>query len=98
MTWTETAPEGHVTEYAVTLGIFDDHDVAPTVVFGVVLPYDGCDLNALVQELCTELLKAARKEYGTKIHRHAAFWQGSQRTVPREQSLAVTQGAPPEEA
>lgn len=92
-TWQEDAPDGFVTEYAITLGIYDDNDIVPTVVFGVVLPYDGCDLIALVQEMCTSLLQAARKEYGSKIHRHAAFWSGSQRQVAREESLAVTQGA-----
>lgn len=94
--WVETAPPGYVTEFAVTLGIYDDNDVVPTVVFGVVLPFPGCDLNALVSEMCTSLLLAARKEYGSKIHRHAAFWSGSERQVPVEHSLAVTQGAPPE--
>jgi len=94
--WTETAPDGFVTEYAITLGIYDDNDVIPTVVFGVVLPYPGCDLVALVSTMCNDLLLAARKEYGSKIHRHAAFWSGSERQVPVEQSLAVTQGAQPE--
>ncbi len=78
-----------VTEYAITLGIFDDNDVLPTVVFGVVLPYPDCDLWELCTELCRELLIAARKEYGSKIPKHAAFWSGSTREVPRSESIAA---------
>jgi hypothetical protein len=93
--WVETAPPGYVTEFAVTLGIFDDDDVAPTVVFGVIYPYPDCDLNALMLEMAVELLKAARKEYGRKIPKHAAFWQGSTREVPddpQEDALPAVAG------
>jgi hypothetical protein len=70
------------TEYMIQLGIFDDQDVLPTVVFGVIYPYENCDLIALASEMVAELLKAARKEYGRAIPKHAAFWQGSTQEVP----------------
>lgn len=89
--YVEQAPTGFVTEYAITLGIFDDGDLVPTVVFGVVLPYPNCNLWFLVTEMCVELLKAARKEYGSKIPRHAAYWSGSTREVLHEDSLAALQ-------
>ena len=69
--------------YSITLGIFDDYDVQPAVVFGnVYVNPDNTqqETDALVLTMCQELLIAARKEYGRKFPRSAAFWAGATHT------------------
>lgn len=72
------------TEIMVTLGVFDDDDVLPTVVFGIIYPNEQQDTLDLLEEMVGELILAARKEYGRVFPTHAAFWSAQSREVEVE--------------
>lgn len=70
------------TEVMVTLGVFDDGDVLPTIVFGIIYPTTQLDISALMEEMVGELILAARKEYGRTFPTSACFWNAQTREVP----------------
>lgn len=72
------------TEIMVTLGVFDDGDKIPTVVFGVIYPNEAQDTLVLLEEMVGELIEAAREEYGSRFPASACFWSAQTREVPSE--------------
>lgn len=69
------------TEIMVTLGVFDDHDVLPTIVFGIIYPNAEQDTMLLLEEMVGELILAAREEYGSTFPTDACFWSAQSREV-----------------
>jgi hypothetical protein len=67
------------TEIMVTLGVFDDGDRIPTVVFGCIYPNTQQDTDALLTEMVEALILAARDEYGSKFPASACFWSAQTR-------------------
>lgn len=71
-----------MTEIMVTLGVFDDDDVLPTVVFGIIYPNTEQDTLDLLTEMVGALIEAAREEYGSRFPASACFWSAQTRTAP----------------
>jgi CTP:molybdopterin cytidylyltransferase MocA len=55
-------------QHLLQLGIFDDHDVAPTFVIMLI------DSPTVTAEQCADLLAAGVEQYGTTPPAHAQFW------------------------